>query len=252
MSNRRSSALQGLTAAPLDLLVVGGGIVGAGVARDAALRGLRTGLVEQHDFAEGTSSRSTRLLHGGLRYLAQGHVGLVREASIEKKTIHRIAPHLAQPLGFIFPAFAGNGNPLWQLRIGVKLYDFLCGGGNFEPSRGLSLAQTRELLPALRPDGLRGAVRYFDALTNDARLVIDTLRSASRAGGAVLNYTRLEATHRDGSTWRTTVRDVLTGAAHEVRTRAIINATGPWSDGLPHSAVKLRLTKGIHLVVDHA
>ncbi|MFM9029952.1 MAG: glycerol-3-phosphate dehydrogenase/oxidase, partial [Opitutaceae bacterium] len=250
--NRRSSALQGLTAARLDLLVVGGGIVGAGVARDAALRGLRTGLVEQHDFAEGTSSRSTRLLHGGLRYLAQGHVGLVREASIEKKTIHRIAPHLAQPLGFIFPAFAGNGNPLWQLRIGVKLYDLLCGGGNFEPSRGLSLAQTRELLPALRPDGLRGAVRYFDALTNDARLVIDTLRSASRAGGAVLNYTRLEATHRDGSTWRTTVRDVLTGAAHEVRARAIINATGPWSDGLPHSAVKLRLTKGIHLVVDHA
>jgi glycerol-3-phosphate dehydrogenase len=252
MSRQRSSTLQNLTAAPLDILVVGGGIVGAGVARDAALRGLRTGLVEQHDFAEGTSSRSTRLLHGGLRYLAQGHVGLVREASLEKKTVQRIAPHLAQPLGFIFPAFAGRGNPLWQLRIGVKLYDFLCGGGNFAPSRGLSLAETRKLLPALRTDGLRGAVRYFDALTNDARLVIDTLRSASRAGGAVLNYARLESTRREGNEWRTTVRDVLSGAIHEVRARAIVNATGPWSDGLPHSAVKLRLTKGIHLVVDHA
>jgi len=252
MSRQRSSTLQNLTAAPLDILVVGGGIVGAGVARDAALRGLRTGLVEQHDFAEGTSSRSTRLLHGGLRYLAQGHVGLVREASLEKKTVQRIAPHLAQPLGFIFPAFAGRGNPLWQLRIGVKLYDFLCGGGNFAPSRGLSLAETRKLLPALRTDGLRGAVRYFDALTNDARLVIDTLRSASRAGGAVLNYARLESTRREGNEWRTTVRDVLSGATHEVRARAIVNATGPWSDGLPQSAVKLRLTKGIHLVVDHA
>lgn len=252
MSTLRSSSLQGLTGGPLDLLVVGGGIVGAGVARDAALRGLRTGLVEQHDFAEGTSSRSTRLLHGGLRYLAQGNVGLVREASIEKKTIHRIAPHLAQPLAFIFPAFTGNGTPLWQLRIGVKIYDLLCGGGNFEPSRGLSLAETKRLLPALRTEGLRGAVRYFDALTNDARLVIDTLRSARRAGGAVLNYARLEEARRAGSEWRTTVRDILTGTSHEVRTRAIVNATGPWSDGLPHSAVKLRLTKGIHLVVDQA
>ena len=191
MSGSRSRNLLRLTEKPLDLLIVGGGIVGAGVARDAALRGLRTGLVEQHDFAEGTSSRSTRLLHGGLRYLAQGHVGLVREASIEKKILHRIAPHLAQPLGFIFPAFAGHGNPLWQLRIGVKLYDLLCGGGNFEPSRGLSLAETRQLLPALRTEGLRGAVRYFDALTNDARLVIDTLRSAARAGAGVVNHARL-------------------------------------------------------------
>ena len=252
MSSARSRNLHRLTGQPLDLLVVGGGIVGAGVARDAALRGLRTGLVEQHDFAEGTSSRSTRLLHGGLRYLAQGEVGLVREASVEKKILHRIAPHLAQPLGFIFPAFAGHGNPLWQLRIGVKLYDLLCGGGNFEPSHGLSLAETRCLLPALRTEGLRGAVRYFDALTNDARLVIDTLRSAARAGAAVVNHARLSDAQRDSDGWRATVRDGLADQDLEVSARAIVNATGPWSDGLPHSAVKLRLTKGIHLVVDHA
>ena len=158
----------------------------------------------------------------------------------------------AQPLGFIFPAFAGNGNPLWQLRIGVKLYDLLCGGGNFEPSRGLSLVETRELLPALRTEGLRGAVLYFDALTNDARLVIDTLRSAARAGAGVANFARLTAATRDTDGWRATVRDGLAAEDLEVRARAIVNATGPWSDGLPHSAVKLRLTKGIHLVVDHA
>src|SRR3954466_2211630 len=116
-----SSTLDAITAEPLDLLIIGGGIVGSGVARDAAMRGLRVGLVEQQDFAAGTSSRSSRLLHGGLRYLEQGRIRLVHEASVEKKTIHRIAPHLSEPLGFVFPAYGGKGRPLWQLRIGVKV-----------------------------------------------------------------------------------------------------------------------------------
>src|SRR5690349_2636995 len=123
----RLQTIQRLGAEPLDVLVIGGGIVGAGIARDAAMRGLRVGLIEQHDFAFGTSSRSSRLLHGGLRYLAQGRIGLVREASVEKKIIHHIAPHLAQPLPFIFPTYRGNKEwVLWQLKIGVKLYDLLC------------------------------------------------------------------------------------------------------------------------------
>ena len=134
-------------ASPLDVLVIGGGIVGAGVARDAAMRGLRVGLVEQHDFAFGTSSRSSRLLHGGLRYLAQGRVGLVHEASVEKKVIHHIAPHLADPLPFIFPTYRGNQDwVLWQLKIGVKIYDLLCGGRNLGKSTWLSqrdVLQTR-------------------------------------------------------------------------------------------------------------
>ena len=130
---KRANAFSHLTDAPLDILVVGGGIVGSGVARDAAMRGLRVGLVDQHDFASGTSSRSSRLLHGGLRYLEQGRVGLVHEASVEKKTIHKIAPHLAEPLGFVFPSYRGEGRPMWQLRIGVKLYDLLSGRRNFEP-----------------------------------------------------------------------------------------------------------------------
>src|SRR5580698_3508006 len=136
---RRQKAADALTANTLDLLIIGGGIVGSGIARDAAMRGLRVGLVEQHDFAFGTSSRSSRLLHGGLRYLAQGRVGLVHEASVEKKVIHHIAPHLAEPLPFIFPTYTDNRNwVLWKLKIGVKIYDLLCGGRNLGSSTWLS------------------------------------------------------------------------------------------------------------------
>src|SRR5688572_20427327 len=125
-SNQRASTIDALTGDVLDVLVIGGGIVGAGLARDAAMRGLCVGLIEQHDFAFGTSSRSSRLLHGGLRYLAQGRLGLVREASVEKKIIQHIAPHLAQPMPFVFPTYRGNKAwVLWQLKIGVKLYDLL-------------------------------------------------------------------------------------------------------------------------------
>lgn len=265
MATNRSRAFARLTETTLDVLVVGGGIVGSGVARDAAMRGLRVGLVDRHDFAAGTSSRSSRLLHGGLRYLEQGRVGLVREASIEKKIIHRIAPHLAEPLGFVFPTYRGEGRPLWQLRIGVKLYDLLCGGRNFEPSRGFTRDETQKMLPALDAQDLAGSVRYYDALTNDARLVLDTLRSAETHGATVLNYTRFQDARREGGEWVCLIQDVSGGAGvspasdaggtpapRTVRARTIVNATGPWADHLPHSAVKLRLSKGIHIVVERA
>ena len=248
----RVHAFARLTEAPLDLLVVGGGIVGSGVARDAAMRGLRVGLVDRQDFSAGTSSRSSRLLHGGLRYLEQGRVGLVHEASVEKKTIHRIAPHLGEPLGFIFPAYRGEGRPLWQLRIGVKLYDLLCGGRNFQPSRGFNREETRALLPDLDAADLSGAVRYFDALTNDARLVLDNLRSAQRHGAVLVNYAKLADSRPDAAGWVATVADAAGAGTHTVRARAIVNATGPWADQIRHSAVKLRLSKGIHLVVDRS
>lgn len=250
--SKRAATWAKLTDGTLDVLVIGGGIVGSGVARDAAMRGLRVGLVDQQDFAAGTSSRSSRLLHGGLRYLEQGRLKLVHEASVEKKTIHRIAPHLSQPLGFIFPAYRGEGRPLWQLRIGVKIYDLLCGGRNFEPSRGFSRSETLGMLPQLESENLRGSVRYFDALTNDARLVIDTLRSAERHGAALLNYVRFHNSHRDHNMWRCEVEDTLSGAQRTLRARTIVNATGPWADKVPHSAVKLRLSKGIHIVINHA
>jgi glycerol-3-phosphate dehydrogenase len=249
-SNQRDRSRARLAEAPLDLLVIGGGIVGSGVARDAAMRGLRVGLVDQHDFAAGTSSRSSRLLHGGLRYMEQGRLGLVRQASIEKKTLHKIAPHLAEPLGFVFPAYRGEGRPLWQLRIGVKLYDLLCGGRNFAPSGAFSRAETQQMLPALDEQDLSGAVRYFDALTNDARLVIDTLRSAENHGATVLNYTRFIDARRENDRWSCELGRGTENATTTVRARTIVNATGPWADGLPHSSVRLRLTKGIHIVID--
>src|SRR6266702_4109343 len=175
MSTLRSKSIESLVASPLDVLVIGGGIVGSGIARDAAMRGLSVGLVEQHDFAFGTSSRSSRLLHGGMRYLAQGRIGLVHEASVEKRIIHHIAPHLAEPLPFIFPTYRGNKHwVLWQLKIGVKIYDLLCGGRNLGRSTWLNKAEALQKVPGLAETNLKGAVRYYDGFTNDARLVLDT------------------------------------------------------------------------------
>ena len=249
-AEQRRAALRCIKDGPLDVLVIGGGIVGAGIARDAAMRGLRVGLVEQHDVAFGTSSRSSRLLHGGLRYLAQGHIGLVREASIEKKVIHHIAPHLADPLPFIFPTYRGNRNwVLWQLKIGVKIYDLLCSGRNLGKSTWLSQTQVLQRVPDLAARGLKGAVRYYDGFTNDARLTIDTLRSAAKSGASVLNYCRFKGASRSG-VWECDLEDRLTQSSFQARARAVVNATGPWADGLPHSRVKLRVTKGIHLVVE--
>jgi glycerol-3-phosphate dehydrogenase len=234
-----------------DLLVVGGGIVGAGIARDAALRGLGVLLIEQADFAQGTSGRSSRLLHGGLRYLAQGRLGLVREASREKLVLQRIAPHLVHPLGFVFPTRRGSYWSKWKLRIGVRIYDRLSGRGNFSPSQVFDAAQTSALLPLLKRENLTGAVRYFDALTSDTRLVLDTLRSAAAAGAICLNHRRLAEARRENSVWVAALHNRRNGTTTTVRARAVINATGPWSDTLPQSGTRLRLTKGVHLVIRH-
>jgi len=236
-------------ATPVDLLVIGGGIVGAGVARDAASRGLRTLLVERADFASGTSSRSSRLLHGGLRYLAQGHLGLVWQASSEKVCLHHIAPHLCEPLPFVFPTWRGEGLPRWKLTIGVLLYDLLCFGRNLGSSASLGVVSTLRAVPGLRRAGLTGATRHFDALTNDARLVIDTLRSARSHGATLLNYAPLTAAERRGDRWVCAISDEEAGPV-EVSARAVVAAGGPWAARLPHSRLKLRLTKGVHLVID--
>lgn len=246
----REHQWNGLTNRKVDVLVVGGGIVGAGVARDAAMRELSTVLVEQRDFAAGTSSRSSRLLHGGIRYLAQGRIGLVLEASREKRVIGKIAPHLAQPLAFVFPGRKGSSWVLWKLAIGVKLYDVLCTLRNFGRSSILGKNKTQEILPGISPDRLTGAVRYFDALTNDARLVLDTVRSAAKHGAQIWNYVRLASAERRADAWQCTLEDVENGSKVEVEARTVVNATGPWSDKLPHSHTSLRLTKGVHLVID--
>jgi glycerol-3-phosphate dehydrogenase len=235
-----------------DLLIVGGGIVGAGVARDAAMRGLRTLLVEQGDFASGTSSRSSRLLHGGLRYLAQGRLGLVHEASLEKMRLRTLAPHLADPLPFLFPTWKNSGWPRWKLGIGARIYDLLCGRRNHGSAEVLSRDEVLQRLPGPREHGLTGGVRYFDGLTNDARLVIDTLRSAERAGAVVCNYTQFVDSSDSGPLRRCELRDVLTQESFTVSARTVVNAAGAWASKLPRSHVKLRLTKGVHLVIDRS
>ena len=246
----RKQTLARLANEKLDILVIGGGIVGSGVARDAAMRGLKTGLVEQYDFAFGTSSRSSHLLHGGLRYLAQGYLRLVHEASMEKRVIHRIAPHLADPLPFIFPTRKGWEWARWKLGVGVKLYDLLCGRRNLGKSSTLSREAVFELLPGMEKKGVTGAVRYFDGLTNDARLVIDTLRSAAKSGAIPANYAFFENAVRKNNAWHCRVLDRLGGQTLEIQAAQIVNATGPWSDKIPHSGTNLRLTKGVHLVID--
>ena len=248
----RRAPLSDLCAEPFDVLIVGGGIVGAGVARDAAMRGLRVLLVDRYDFAFGTSSRSTRLLHGGLRYLSQGRIRLVREASREKRIVDRIAPHLCRPLAFVFPAYRGSDLPRWKLYAGVKLYDLLCGGRNLGRSRALSPRATIDRLPGLSEKGLTGSVRYFDGLTNDARLVIDTLRSAANHGATLLNYVHFVEAARDGSVWNCSLERQPAGQRVEVRARTVVNATGPWSDSLSRGRVRLRPTKGVHLVLDRS
>jgi glycerol-3-phosphate dehydrogenase len=246
----RDRNIEPLDGDTFDLLVIGGGIVGSGVARDAALRGLRTLLLEQSDFASGTSSRSSRLLHGGLRYLAQGRIGLVREASSEKMRLSRIAPHLCQPLPFLFPVWRGTGWSRWKLSAGVRLYDLLCGGRNLGSSSSFGASELLGRVPGLRREGLAGGTRHFDALTNDARLVIDTLRSAESAGAMLLNYASYDAGSPSAGGWACAVRDRLAGTTVEVRSRTVVNATGAWAAGLPHSGVRLRLTKGVHVVID--
>lgn len=248
MSSTRPSAIKTLTGEVLDVLVIGGGIVGSGIARDAAMRGLRVGAIDQFDFAFGTSSRSSRLLHGGIRYLAQGKIGLVRQASVEKMTLGKIAPHLALALPFNFPCYRGSAYPCWQLKIGVRIYDLLCGS-NFERSSGMNSRETSSHLPGINEKDLIGSARYYDALTNDARMVLDTMRSAEKHGAICANYVQFKNAQRNGDVWSCETIDALTGGQLTIKARTVVNATGPWANTVPHSEVQLRLTKGIHVVI---
>ncbi|MGH7606001.1 MAG: FAD-dependent oxidoreductase, partial [Gemmatimonadales bacterium] len=177
-----------MAADPVDVLIIGGGITGAGIARDAALRGFRTALVDKADFGAGTSSQSSRLVHGGIRYLEHGQLHLVFEASRERRVLLRIAPHLVRPLPFLFPVYRGARVPAWKLRAGMWLYDILAAFRNVRTHRWLRPTRVRRLEPGLRDRGLAGAALYYDGQVDDARLVLATMRGAARAGALVANY----------------------------------------------------------------
>jgi len=240
---------------PVDVLIIGGGITGAGIARDAALRGFRTALVDKSDFGAGTSSHSSRLIHGGIRYLEQRAFHLVFEASRERRVLLTIAPHLVRPLAFLFPVYRGGRIPAWKLRAGMWLYDLLSVFRNVHWHRWLRAKKVRRVEPALRDRGLVGAALYYDAQTDDARLVIATVRSAIRAGALAANYVETTALLKpDGRVRGAVVRDVLTGQTASIRANVVVNATGPWSDHLrqlddSQVVPMLRLTKGAHVTV---
>jgi glycerol-3-phosphate dehydrogenase len=245
-----------LTAQPADLLVIGGGINGAGIARDAAMRGLRTILVEQHDLGSGTSSRSSRLIHGGLRYLEQGEFGLVLEANRERRTLQRIAPHLVWPLPFVFPVHRGDRISRWKLAAAMLLYDILALFRNVKPHRLLGKRGMLEAEPMLRDRGLLGGARYYDAQCDDARLVIATARSAIHHGALVSNYMLVQGLERTaGRVVGAQLQDRLTGESGVIRASVVVNATGPWADQVRRledagAVPLLQPTKGVHLVVN--
>jgi glycerol-3-phosphate dehydrogenase len=247
----RAKSLHALAEQRFDVIVVGGGITGAGVARDAALRGLSVALLERRDFASGTSSRSSKLIHGGLRYLQQGDVGLVREAATERYAVRKLAPHLARPVQMLVPA--GSRATYAKLSVGLWTYDRLAGVAENERYRMLDKRETLALEPRLRADRLYGAGLYYEYLTDDARLVIEVVKSAAALGVVAANYAEVGGfLVENGQVAGVEIRDQLSGDALTARGRVVINAAGPWVDAVrllsePGDRPRLRLTKGIHL-----
>jgi glycerol-3-phosphate dehydrogenase len=250
----RSAFLDAVRAEPnLDLIVIGGGATGLGAAADAAARGYRVALLEQHDFAKGTSSRSTKLVHGGVRYLKQGNVPLVMEALRERGRLARNAPHLVRSLEFVIPIYHWWDGPFFGL--GMKVYDALAGSLGLSPSRSLSLEETVAAIPTVEQEGLIGGVSYFDAQFDDARLAIDLARTCADLGGLPLNYVAVTGLLKENGIVRgVRARDAESGDEFELRARVVINATGVFGDAvrrMDEAAADPMITfsQGVHLVL---
>ncbi|MEU2350537.1 glycerol-3-phosphate dehydrogenase/oxidase [Modestobacter sp. NPDC049651] len=255
---QRARSWAELAEGEFDVLVVGGGVTGAGVALDAVTRGLRTALVEARDFASGTSSRSSKLFHGGLRYLESFEFNLVREALHERDlSVNRLAPHLVKPVPFLYPLTKHWERP--YVTAGLTLYDGLARFGALSTpmpaQKHLTRTGARTLFPALKPDALVGAVRYYDAQADDARHTLTVARTAAQYGATVLNSAEVVSfVHAGGRVTGARVRDVETGAEVEVRSQVVVNATGVWTDDIQtlmggRGRFHVRASKGVHIVV---
>ncbi|BBO71871.1 glycerol-3-phosphate dehydrogenase [Desulfosarcina alkanivorans] len=237
-----------------DMLVIGGGATGLGCALDAASRGYQTLLVEQDDFAKGTSSRSTKLVHGGVRYLQQGNVSLVLEALHERGLLMQNAPHLVRNQAFIVPNYEWWDGPFYG--VGLKVYDLLAGRLGLGTSKWLSKAETLQRIPTLEPDRLRGGVVYHDGQFDDARLAVNLAQSIADAGGVPVNYMQVtDLTYSGEMINGVTIKDSLTGEERTVRARVVINATGIFADDIlrmdrPGAPALITHSQGIHLVLD--
>ena len=253
----RDEQIARLSRTSFDLAVIGGGINGAAIARDAAMRGLSVALIERGDFAGATSSRSSKLIHGGLRYLPQGELRLVRTALAERERLRRLtAPHLVKPLRFLFPLYRGRGPGRIALGAGLSLYDLFARTLRAERHRTVNRAGALAAEPMLNPQALVGGAFYYDAGGDDARLTIENALDAAYHGGAIANYVELERFVRaEGRIVAAELRDRLGATRLELRARVFVNATGPWIDDVrrlddPAAVPSVRLTKGVHLVID--
>ena len=259
MSSRTVMQTRMLEQSRYDLLIIGGGITGCGVAYEAAARGARVALLERNDFAFGTSSRSTKLIHGGIRYLKHADFRLVREGVHERQNLIDAAPHLVHPVRFVYPVHAGDPDPLWLLRCGMILYDIFAGKRNLLKHKVLPGRTLLSEEPLLREDGLTGGALYADCMTDDARLTVEVAKAAARRGALLVNYVEVTRFIYDGAGRAVGVEatDRLSGEKLTFEAGAILNATGPWADRLreldePGSRPVLRPTKGSHLTVPHS
>lgn len=250
----RNRNLERLKNETFDLVIIGGGITGAGVARDAASRGMKVALVEGRDFAEGTSSRSSKLIHGGVRYLENFEFSLVFEALSERALLFKLAPHLVHPLRFVIPIYKSSRVGYWKMLAGMWLYDLLALFETPQMHESLNSDEVRERVPELDARTLVGAMEYSDAYTDDDRLVIETLRDAHRRGGCLVNYTNVESIDGDSENIeKLHLRDQITGEEFTLRGHQYLSSVGPWTDIFGHIVDKnwkdcLRPTKGVHLV----
>lgn len=246
-----------------DLLVVGGGINGAGIAHLAADHGLKTALLEKNDFASGTSGRSTKLIHGGIRYLENLNFGLVKESLKERATQLEKAPHLVKPIPFIIPVYKKDKRPLWMMKLGVLLYDKLAGSNSIGKHRSLGADEIARLVPGIKREGLQGGILYYDAQADDARLCLENILRAAETGADIANYVEVTSFLKEGRrVVGVSARDALRGRLFTVRARKIICAVGPWTNRVlkiddPRAGKKIRTTKGVHIVYkgkfsDHA
>jgi glycerol-3-phosphate dehydrogenase len=256
VSRARAEARARLQEETVDHIIVGGGATGAGVARDATMRGLKVALLEKRDYASGTSSRSSKLIHGGLRYLQQAQLKLVFEGTNERALLVHLAPHLVRPIPFIFPTYKGRFPTLTMMDAGLWLYDALAKFRTVRHQRH-SAKSVYMLEPGLQRDKLSGGIVYYDAVTDDARLTLENVLDAADLGARVLSYARVGALlQAGGRTAGVEVEDLLGGGTFAVRGRIVINASGPWSDevlgtlGTGPGRPRLRPTKGTHILVD--
>lgn len=252
----RDNALEALQSATFDLLVIGGGITGAGIALDAAARGLTVALIDMHDFAAGTSSRSTKLIHGGLRYLKQLEFKLVNEVGRERAIVHKLAPHLVHPDKMLLPLVKDGNYGYWLTSMGLSVYDYLAGVEGDDRRRMLSREETLAAEPLLRAETIEGGGLYAEYRTDDARLVISVIKTAVGFGATAANYIKAEELLiGDRKIAGVRACDLRSNERFTIQARMVVNATGPWVDDIRRyegevSGKHLRLTKGVHLVVD--